>query len=178
MLKGKQVILRAPEPEDADILYAWENDETLWHLSNTVTPFSRFDIEQFILSAQKDIYANKQLRLMIVKTDGEKKIPVGSIDLFDFDPLNSRAGVGIMIVEKERKKGYAAESLNLIIEYCFENLQLHQLYCNILVDNEASLRLFRKTGFTIIGTKKEWIRIKNKWVDEYLLQLVNTHSSY
>ncbi len=174
MLKGKHVILRAPEPEDVDILYTWENDETQWHLSNTVAPFSRFDLEQFIITAQQDIFTNRQLRLMIDKNvDDKKAITIGSIDLFDFDPVNGRAGIGIMISENERNKGYASESLALVIDYCFENLHLHQLYCNIITDNQVSLKLFQKHGFIIIGTKKDWIRIKNRWTDEYMLQLLN-----
>lgn len=172
MLKSKTIELRALEPSDIDILYNWENNQSLWHLSNTVAPFSKFVLEQYIMNAAQDIYSAKQLRLMIDKIEDGKNITIGAIDLFDFDPINHRAGIGILIEKSERKKGHAALALEILIEYCFNILQLHQLYCNITTDNSASLELFRKQKFEIIGIKKEWLFIHEKWVDEYLLQLI------
>ncbi len=172
MLQSNTIELRALEPADIDILYTWENDQQLWHLSNTVVPFSKFILEQYIMNADQDIYTAKQLRLIIDKTEGSTKTTIGAIDLFDFDPVNQRAGVGILIDKSEQNKGYATQALELLIEYSFNVLQLHQLYCNITTDNLASLELFKKQSFEIIGIKKEWIFIKDKWVDEYLLQLI------
>lgn len=174
MLKGKNIILRALEPTDIDALFEWENDEKLWHLSNTITPFSRFTLEQYILNAHQDIYTTKQLRLMIDKKESDQSNPIGSIDLFDFDPTNKRAGIGILILEKEQRKGYASEALEMLINYCFTTLQLHQIYCNISADNKVSLQLFQKLNFSIVGQKKEWLYIEGKWVDENILQLINT----
>ncbi|MDF2436353.1 MAG: GCN5-related N-acetyltransferase [Bacteroidota bacterium] len=169
-LKGKHITLRAIEPEDIDVLYAWENDEENWAVSNTQTPFSRFVLEQYISTAHVDIYSAKQLRLMIC--DKENKA-IGSIDLFDFDPNNMRAGIGILIADKtDRRKGYASEALTLLVNYCFEILNLHQVYCNITTDNESSILLFQKHGFQITGIKKQWIRSGSGYKDELLLQLI------
>lgn len=173
MLKGKNLELRALEPEDIDLLYDWENNSLLWYLSNTVAPFSRFALEQYVLNVNQDIFSSKQLRMMIDVNDENGKKSIGSIDLFDFDPANSRAGLGVLIIKSERQKGYAGEALALMIDYCFDVLHLHQLYCNISEDNKASLRLFEKAGFNIIGHKKEWLHIKENWVDELLLQKLN-----
>ncbi|MCE3279130.1 MAG: N-acetyltransferase [Bacteroidetes bacterium] len=169
-LKGKHIMLRAIEPADIDVLYNWENDEENWAVSNTQTPFSRFVLEQYIASAHVDIYSTKQLRLMMCEPD-EKAI--GTIDLFDFDPNNMRAGVGILIADKsDRRKGYASEALTLLTNYCFEILNLHQIYCNITTDNETSILLFQKHGFQITGIKKQWVRSGNTYKDELLLQLI------
>ena len=173
MLKGKNIELRALEPADVDLLYQWENDEKIWHLSNTITPFSRFVLDQYVINSQQDIFTTKQLRLMIDKIENGKKTTIGSIDLFDFDPTNKRAGIGIMIIKSERRKGYASESLKLLLDYCFQTLHLHQVYCNITDINTASLNLFKKHNFQIIGLKKNWLHIKDKWIDEYILQLIN-----
>ncbi len=173
-MKGANINLRAIESSDIDLLYDWENDQALWHLSNTLTPYSRFVLEQYILSAQQDIYTNKQLRLMIdLKISDSEYKTIGSIDLFDFEPTHKRAGIGILIDKDSRHKGYASESLELLIEYCFKVLNLHQLYCNITSDNEVSLKLFQKHNFEIIGLKKQWLFLNSSWKDEYLLQLIN-----
>ena len=94
--------------------------------------------------------------------------------MFDFDPYHLRAGIGILIYSEEnRKKGYATEALQLLINYSFHYLGLHQLYCNIASDNMKSIKLFTKVGFIIVGEKKDWIKTPSKWINEYLLQLIN-----
>ncbi len=168
--------LRALEPADIDLLYKWENDPEIWHVSNTYTPYSRYLLEKYIENSHLDIYQVRQMRLIIeVRTGRQKKFrPVGTIELFDFDPYHNRAGVGILIGDKtDRQKGYASLALRKFISYCFLKLQLHQLYCNIATDNADSLKLFRKNGFIITGTKKDWIKTPRKYTDEYMLQLIN-----
>jgi len=174
MLQKNNIYLRAPEPEDVDFLYRMENDHKLWKVSNTLTPFSRFDLEQFVMLADKDIFATKQVRFIIEKEDDDGKIMMGAADLFDFEPQHRRAGIGIMVIEGERKKGIAGTALDIIIDYTFGYLGLHQLYCNIEENNEVSLKLFRNKGFRIVGTKKEWNKRPEGWTDEFLLQLLNT----
>ena len=101
---GPNLLLRAPEPADIDILFGWENDMRIWHLGNTLAPYSRFAIEQFVLNTDNDIFATKQLRLMIDwHTSETGLITIGSIDLFDFDPFHKRAGIGILIDEPYRE---------------------------------------------------------------------------
>lgn len=170
MIKGQNIYLRAIEPADLDHLYEWENDASSWPVSNTLAPFSKHVLQQYLDTAHLDIYSTRQLRLVICTYDDRA---VGCIDLFDFDPNHRRAGVGILIAgEPDRQKGFASEALGLLIDYCFSTLHLRQLYCNILSDNEASIRLFKKHNFEITGTKKQWIRVGNEWRDEHLLQLV------
>jgi len=172
-LKGQLIYLRALEPEDLDFIYEIENDERIWELSNTQTPYSKFLIKQYLEHAHKDIYEVKQLRLVISTYDN---IAIGLIDIFDFDALNKRAGIGILIQDhKNRKQGYGAESLKLLCDYCFKHLHLHQLYCNISEENTSSLNLFKNQGFNEIGLKKDWNFVNGDYKNEYLLQLINTN---
>jgi diamine N-acetyltransferase len=168
-LEGINLKIRAMEPSDIDLLYEWENDPETWQYSNTQTPFSRFHLEQYIINSHSDIYTDKQLRLMIID---ENKNTVGCVDLFEFDPKNLRAGIGILIAKPFRKKGYASETLDIVIQYCNDILGLHQIFCNITQENQSSLKLFQSKGFEIIGLKKDWILFKKQWLNEYMLQLV------
>jgi diamine N-acetyltransferase len=173
---GKRVILRAPEPSDINFLYAWENDRSVWRASNTNAPYSRFAIEQYVMNAQLDIYSTRQLRFMIDKAQPEDQLnTIGTIDLYDFEPAHRRAGLGVLIISEERGKGYASEALELLIDYAFNTLNLHQLFSHISSSNIVSLNLFAKHKFEMIGLKKEWLLIDNQWVDEYILQRINTH---
>jgi diamine N-acetyltransferase len=135
-----------------------------------------FVLEQYIMNAHLDIYSTKQLRLMIeASLMDEKPVTIGTIDLFDFDPVNLRAGVGILDGQGLAKQGLCLGGLKpAIIDYGFNTLNLHQLFCGICTDNESSLNLFQKHGFRITGTREQWVRNRQQWVDEYFLQLFNT----
>ncbi|MCK9291840.1 MAG: GNAT family N-acetyltransferase [Bacteroidales bacterium] len=165
------VSLRALEPDDASNLFQWENDMSVWEVSETRVPFSRFQIEQFILGAG-DIYSSKQLRMMIDVQSADMEVQtVGNIDLYDFDPYNSRAGIGIYIIQSYRNQGIGSTALQLCLSYSFNTLNLHQLYCFILHDNQASIRLFEKIGFVKTGIRKDWIYRPSGFVDQIQYQL-------
>ncbi len=169
-LKGKYIYLRALEPEDLEFIHRVENDESIWEISNTQTPYSKFLIKQYLEHAHKDIFEVKQLRLVISNYENE---PMGMIDLFDFDFKNSRAGVGVLVKEpNQRGKGYGSEALKLLTDYSFTHLGLHQLYCNISEENEASITLFKKQGFKKIGLKRDWNLVNGFYKNEYVFQLI------
>ena len=170
-LQGEHIFLRALEPEDLDFIHEIENDESIWEISNTITPYSKYLIKQYLEHSHKDIYEVKQLRLIISSYDNDI---LGMIDVFDFNPKNRRAGIGILIKkETDRNKGYGQVALKLLIDYCFTHLDLHQLYCNISEDNIASISLFSKQGFEKIGLKKDWNIINGEFKNEYIFQLIN-----
>lgn len=170
-LQGNNIHLRALEPEDLEFVYAIENDENIWEVSNTITHYSKFLIRQYLENAHQDIYEAKQLRLVICKKENSEAI--GLIDLFDFDAKNKRAGIGIIIQnEIDRNNGFGKEALSLVINYVFEQLQLHQLYANIGTENKASESLFTTFGFEKIGVKKDWNFTNNQFYDEAVFQLI------
>lgn len=165
--------MRALEPEDLTFIHKIENDESIWNVSNTQTPYSKFLIKQYLENAHQDIYEAKQLRLAICLNDFDEAI--GLIDLFEFDPTNNRAGIGIIIHQtNKRENGIGSEALQLLINYSFTHLQLNQLYANIGTENEISISLFTKFGFELVGIKKQWNKVNNLYKDEALYQLINT----
>ena len=171
MLTGKKTNLRALELSDLEILYKWENNTAIWKVSNTITPFSRHVLGQYLLSSHNDIYTTKQLRLVIETNEGKK--PIGLIDLFDFDAQHMRAGVGILIAdEKERQNGYASDAMKILKNYCFSVLNLKQIYCSVGKENFPSLKFFEKEGFETTGIKKTWLKNGDGWEDECFMQLV------
>ncbi|MBN2806865.1 MAG: GNAT family N-acetyltransferase [Prolixibacteraceae bacterium] len=167
-LTNGNITLRALEPDDLELIYAWENDREVWRVSNTRTPLSKFALANYIKSSDRDIWESRELRLMI---EDEAQQPLGTIELFDFDPYHARAGVGIMIHNaSSRRRGYATQALELLIDYALNELGMVQLYANIAAGNEPSLQLFEKLGFVLSGRKKHWLKIPGGWEDEYLFQ--------
>lgn len=170
-LKGEKVYLRALEPEDLDFVHKIENDEEFWEISSTQAPYSKFLIRQYIENAHRDIYDIRQLRLVICSKRGRQ---LGLIDVYDLDPKDKRAAIGILIAnQKDRKKGYGTESLALLCDYCFTHLGLHQVYANVTANNEESMRVFESNRFRKVGLKKDWTLFNGKYKDEWLYQLIN-----
>ncbi|MET1259691.1 GNAT family N-acetyltransferase [Flagellimonas sp. DF-77] len=168
LLNGTYCFLRALEPADLDFLYQLENDTAIWELSGTVTPYSKGVLREYLKHAHRDIYEVKQLRLGICTKESGL---IGLIDLFDFDPRNKRVGLGIVVLEEaQRNQGVGGEAIGLVTDYAFAVLDMNQVYANILEDNQRSLHLFAKMGFTHGGTKKEWVRSGSGFKDELLYQ--------
>jgi len=168
---NSNISLRALEPEDLEVLYLWENDPSVWHLSGTLIPFSKYLLRQYLENSGKDIFEIRQLRLIIQLNEGKR--PVGAIDLFDFDPFHRRAGIGILIADpSDRGRGFAREALESLMKYCFDVLKLHQLWCNIADGNSQSMKLFTSAGFQVVGVKKEWLFTGEGFENEWMLQLV------
>ena len=120
-----RIRLRAMEPEDLELICEMENDPQQWDISNFTVPYSRYVMKQYMENSQCDMFADKQLRLMIVRKSDQ--CILGTIDITDFVPLHSRGEVGIAVHKDYRQQGYATDALKLICEYAFDFLSLSQL---------------------------------------------------
>lgn len=168
MLENERIRLRALEMNDVDKLFVWENNRVNWRVSQTLTPYSRHILIDYINSVT-DVFTDKQLRLII--EEKESQTAIGTVDIFDCDFKNKRAGLGILLAEPEKRgKGFASEVMEIVLPYCFQTLSMHQVYCSILIDNKESVRLFEKFGFEEVGIKKDWTYYDGKFYDEVLMQ--------
>lgn len=171
LLENDLIKLRALEPEDLEILYKWENDTDLWQYGATIAPYSKFVLREYLSDSRQDIFQSRQLRLIIeLKKNAQA---AGTVDLYDFDPMNARAGVGILIDCASRGKGIGYAALSLIERYAFDFLKLKQLYAYIPQHNIASLHLFSASGYVKAGFLKSWIRVASGFDDVNVVQLVN-----
>lgn len=168
-MKAHNIRLRALESADLELLYLWENDPEIWRVSETISPLSRERLAALIRDQVYDLYATRQMRLMIDVDD----VAVGCVDLFNFEPLHRRFGVGILIyAEEHRRKGYAREVIEQVKDYARNTLDLKQIWANIDEDNPASIALFESCGFVLSARRKEWINRAGKFIDELEYQYI------
>lgn len=167
ILAGSDISLRAPEPGDVDALYLLENDPDASVASALTAPLSRQQLWDYVANYSADIFADKQLRLVIVDKGGEL---AGAVDLYDFDPRNRRAFMGIGLRPEFRGTGLGTQAVDIMCRYAAAVLGLHQLAAVVAVDNEASLRLFAKTGFKPCGKLRSWQRRGAQYVDAVIFQ--------
>jgi len=165
----KKIRLRAIEPEDLDLLYEIENDTRLWNVGTTNVPYSRYTLHDYIATSNDDIYADKQLRMIIEEENGKT---LGIVDLINFSPRHLRAETGIVIMDAERRKGYATEALEQLCSYARQVLHLHQLYGVVATGNEAALALYEKAGFQLQNRLNDWLYDGEKYTDAVLMQRI------
>lgn len=171
LLEDDTVALRALEPSDVDQLYAWENDTRLWRVGRTTAPYSRDMLRAYVEGYEADIYAARQLRLIVVeKATG---LAVGAADLYEFDPVNLRAGVGILIDGSCQGRGYGRRAVELLGRYCGLRLGMHQLWAVVPADNAPCRSLFASLGYRVTGRLKSWIRDGQSYSDAYMYQRLN-----
>ncbi|MFT5581673.1 MAG: diamine N-acetyltransferase [Psychromonas sp.] len=165
MIVGDKVELRKVRLSDASIIMVWENDTRNWGVSDTDKAYHFEDILNLIVSS-RDFSETNQLRMIVLHINDN--IPLGSIDLFEYDEKENSVHLGILIAEEEhRKKGYAKESINLIKGYVRDYLKIDILKCRIQPKNISSAKLFKSCGFEFV--KQEFQSSKNTHVD--LLQI-------
>ncbi len=168
-LKNDRITLRSPEPEDLELMYAMENDTTLWSVGNATLPYSRYTLRAYLEQSRQDLFSEHQARFVIELAGGEA---AGMIDLAEYDPLNSRAEVCIGLLGRHRGKGIATETMQLLCEYAFKKLHIHQLYAYVPQWNNESITLFEKNGFEKSALLRQWQRNENGYNDVFLMQKI------
>ena len=171
------ITLKALEPSDVSTLLKWENNPKIWTISETIEPLSKYKLDTYIKQTLTlDVFGLRQLRLMVHKilsSDLDLTEPIGTIDLFEFDPIHKHAGIGIMLLETYQGQGVGKIVMDQFLSYCFEKLQLHSVYANVSETNVNSIKFFETYGFTKVATYKEFLYENGKFVSQLTYQLVN-----
>lgn len=162
--------LRAPEPEDLDVMMELENGMELWEASTSTGPYSRYQLKRYLEDSQNDLYADHQLRLML---EHSEEGVVGMVDLCAFEPRHNRAEVGIIVSRQYRGQGFGRKGLELLEAHCFGVLGIRQLYAYVCEANAPSMRLFRSLDYACCGMLQEWVRIGNTYHTVCLFQKLN-----
>lgn len=170
LLRDGTYMLRAPEPEDLDVLFNMENDTSLWMVSGNAVPYSRYQIKKYIVQSQHDFYTDRQIRFMIVRE--ADNVVLGSVDLTDIDPYNGRAEIGIALLSEYRGRGIASATLKIVSEYAQKVLHLRQLFCHVPSDHKQSIKLFVSNGFAKSGSLKDWLVEDEAYKDVLILQKI------
>ncbi len=164
------ISLRAMEPADIDVLYRWENDTRFWDVTDSTAPFSMHLLREYVADYNADIYAQRQLRLIIERVDTRQ--PVGIADLLHFDPLNNRAELGLLIGPDFQRQGYGERAVKLLMSYACNHIGLRQIYVYIRQDHDHCLLMFEKLGFSRCGLLKKWVKRGKDYYDVALMQYI------
>ena len=112
-LHGRHVYLRALEPEDLDFIYEVENRPEHWVMTDFTVPYSRFSVRQYLPDTRCDLFADKQLRLVMALCGSHT--PNGPMDLFNSQPFHRHVQVGSLVRQEHLGKGYDQDALGSLL---------------------------------------------------------------
>ena len=169
MLEGKLINLRVMEREDVDFLVEHRNDincmgEYWW----TMEQRSKSEwLKQFDNPSSLEILVQPKF-FIIQKKDGTR---IGEIWYF-LDLPHGIMELGCWLLPSERKKGYATEANQLIVDYLFLSKEIARIQAIVDVRHTAAQRALEKAGFQKEGTIRDESFERGEWRDYYLYSIL------
>jgi RimJ/RimL family protein N-acetyltransferase len=169
ILAGEKCYLSPCQPADAERWAEWFNDlEVTIPLGDEAYTPTSLETEQAAIS---NIGEDNYQMFSIVELETDQTIGRGL--LFDIDPVNRNAMLGIVIGEKNRwDQGFGQESVSLLLDYGFNLLNLHSVGLGVLSFNERAIRCYEKVGFKLTGRRREFRLISGERYDLILMDIL------
>ena len=147
MLKGKNVILRPVKRSDISYFLEWFNDLEVIQYLGMYLPMTEMAEEKFI-EELGTTRARSDALFVIEVIEGNSTKPIGNCGLGGINSKDNHANFGIVIGEKDYwSKSYGTEAARLLINYGFQQLNLHRISSSAVAYNERSIKLHKKVGF-------------------------------
>lgn len=176
-LSSKQLILRELTSDDAELFFDFLiRNKEFFRSSGPAydTNYENLEYHRKILERSKlELVDGRHYKFGIFKKEDQNRI-IGSAALSNITMGNFRSCfLGYRIDKEENSKGYATEAIRCIIDFAFNELNLHRIEANIMPGNKASIRVIQKLGFTYEGDSKKYLQINGIWEDHSHYVLLN-----
>ena len=167
-LEGNKVYLSPMTIDDVDDYTKWMNDrkvtDNIHSTSKMITTISEKEWVEDVMKRGGHTFA-------IVSKDNDKLI--GNCGIMNTNYIDGRATLGIFIGEEEyRGKGLGAEIMNLLLDYGFNQLRLHNINLEVFDFNERAIACYKKVGFKEYGRRHECYYLDGKWHDEIEMEIL------
>ena len=174
MLRGERVLLRPVKRSDISYFLKWFNDPEILQYVGLHLPMTEMSEEKFIedLGTTR---ARSDVVLVIEAIEGDSTKPIGSCGLHNISPKDHNALFGIVIGEKDYwSKGYGTEAARLLIDYGFQQLNLHRISSGALAFNDRSIKLHKKLCFREEGRLRQAMFKNGQYHDHVQFGLLRT----
>jgi [ribosomal protein S5]-alanine N-acetyltransferase len=176
MLTGKNIYLRPFTEEDANKLLELQQE-------------NRHFFEKFSYERSEDYYTltSQQERIKILQKEWqadetytfgiftkENDQLVGTINLFQvLRGSLQNAFIGYFLDQQHNGRGLTTEAAKLLVDYAFNELNLHRIEAGVMPHNIGSIRVLEKAGFHKEGIAIKNVKINGKWEDHQVLAIIN-----
>jgi RimJ/RimL family protein N-acetyltransferase len=152
LFAGKLVRLVAPSPEDAAILARWSEDASYLRAMDTsyARPLSEQEFARRLDPDQRD---PNWIEFHVRAIQDDRLI--GFVALHAIEWNNATAMLSIGIGEPDyRDKGFGTETLRLVLNYAFAELNLFRVGLDVIATNDRAVHLYEKLGFRTEGVMR------------------------
>jgi RimJ/RimL family protein N-acetyltransferase len=165
LLEGKLINLRVMEREDVDFVAEHRNDiNCMGEYWSGIDQSSKSELMKQFDNPSNLVILLEAKFFIIQKKDGTR---IGEIRHF-LDSPHGLMELACWLVPSERKKGYATEATQLMVDYLFLSKEIARVQAIVDVRNKASRRVLEKAGFQREGTVRDGYFNRGEWRSEYL----------
>ena len=167
-LEGKRVYLSPMTFDDVENYTKWMNDrrvtDNIHSTSKMITTANEKEWVEEVMKRGGHTFA-------IVSKENDNLI--GNCGLMRTDYKDGVSTIGIFIGEEEyRGKGLGGEIIDLLLDYGFNQLRLHNINLEVFDFNEQAIKCYEKVGFKEYGRRHECYYLDGKWHDEILMEVL------
>lgn len=166
-LIGKKIILRELRESDMELLNILMNNDMVEH---NVIGWSKPVTMAEQINWFKNLTNDQNIRYAIADLKDETIYGTGIISRIDWK--NSNCSIDIKLDEKCQNKGFGSETINLLVKYAFNELNMNSISVKILSYNIASQKIFEKNGFKKTGTLRKNVFKNGKYNDVFIYDLL------
>ncbi len=154
-LTTQRLLLRPPEPADAEQLHRLVNDwGVVRMLSRLPFPYPRTLTDEWIASTAAQRSAGRACHLIITGQQDGQALAIGCVGLrLDLTPRV--ANLGYWVGRRYWGHGVATEAVGRVARWALANLPIDRIEAHVAADNPASSAVLRRIGLREVGTGRE-----------------------
>lgn len=162
-IRGRNLVLRRPRPEDLPAVMRWYTDPEIAALTRYQTrPMAAADVQRFF---EQRLLAPDALAYSIWELPDRRLIGFTTFSSLDAD--NSSVLFHITIGERDAwNRGLGTQASRLMLDHAFDRLDLHRVGLTVFSFNERAIRAYEKAGFRIEGRLRQSVMRDGRWCDE------------
>lgn len=169
-LEGKRIYLSPISIDDASLYTKWMNDKKITDGLNSTCKVINEEGEKEWISK---VLERGGYTFGIILKDTDELI--GNCGLMNENIIHGTATIGIFIgEEKYRGKGIGKEVIDLLLDYGFNYLRLHNIDLAVFSFNENAIKCYKALGFKEYGRRRECYYLDGKWHDEILMEMLES----
>ncbi len=163
-LETERLLLRRLAQHDAPELFFLRSDDEVLKYIGKEPAKNLQEAEEFIKKIDDGIQANTNILWGIALKTNPSKL-IGTICYWNIQKQNYRAEIGYVLHPQFWRQGIMKETINKIIEYGFNTMNLHSIEALIRADNDGSSAVLESTGFVKEGYLKEEFFFRGNFSD-------------
>lgn len=158
--------IRAIEESDLEFLKNQRNDPETWRYLSDISMLTSHGQREWLARTEKD--PSKKYFIL----ENERGHSVGFVRCDEIDQLNQSIRVGADIHPDFRGIGLGTVTYELLLQYCFNYLNMNRVWLLVLASNERAHHLYTKVGFKEEGRMRQAIYRDGAFDDHIMMSIL------